>query len=85
MNRSGIAVWASYFGEFELALQACRGSIGSASGMVRQIWRPIHKGMRKLPGFKDLVQEIGLVDYGCKSGNWSDFSYPIGDDDFMCD
>jgi tetratricopeptide (TPR) repeat protein len=85
MNLSGIAVWASYFGEFEIALQACRESIGLDSSLFSVIWRPIHKGMRQLPGFKDLVRESGLVDYWRTSDNWGDFCHPIGDDDFMCD
>jgi adenylate cyclase len=81
MNRGGIAVWASYFGEHELALQAYRESTGYHVYM----WRPIHKGMRQLPGFKDLVREIGLVDYWRKSGKWGDFCHPVGEDDFECD
>jgi hypothetical protein len=39
--------------------------------------------MRKLPGFKDLVRDMGLVDYWRKYG-WSDFCGPVGDDDFAC-
>jgi tetratricopeptide (TPR) repeat protein len=34
MNRSVIAVWASYFGEFELALQVSRETIGSDLGTI---------------------------------------------------
>jgi adenylate cyclase len=85
MNLTGIAVWASYFGEFEIALQACRESIGLNPDMIWQIWRPIQKGMRQLPGFKDLVRELGLVDYWRKSGKWGDFCRPVSDDDFECD
>jgi tetratricopeptide (TPR) repeat protein len=85
LRRSAIAVWASYFGEHELALQACRETIGSNLDTVMIIWRPIHKGMRQLPGFKDLVRDLGLVDYWRKSGNWGDFCHPVGADDFECD
>jgi adenylate cyclase len=84
MNRHWIAVWASYFGEFELALQVNREVIGSDSTMIWTIWRPIHEGMRQLPGFKDLVRESGLVDYWCTSGKWGDFCRPVGEDDFEC-
>lgn len=83
-NRLWIARWASYFGEFELALQTCRESIGSNSDLIWQIWQPIHKGMRQLPGFKDLVREFGLVDYWRTSGKWGDFCHPVGEDDFEC-
>ncbi len=85
LARTWIAVWASYFGEHELALQCCRESIGSNSEFIWQIWRPIHKGMRRLPGFKDFVRELGLVDYWHTSGKWGDFCRPVGDDDFECD
>ena len=84
-NRLWIAQWASYFGENELALLACRESIESNPNFIWVIWRPIHKGMRHLPGFKDLVREFGLVDYWRNSGKWSDFCHPVGDDDFVCD
>jgi tetratricopeptide (TPR) repeat protein len=82
--RGAIAIWASYFGEHEIALQALREPIGSEWRNSLLIWRPIHKGMRQLPGFKDFVREIGLVDYWRKSGNWGDFCHPV-DDDFVCD
>jgi tetratricopeptide (TPR) repeat protein len=84
-NRVGIAVWASYFGEHELALQALRESIGSDSTLIWTIWRPIFKGVRQIPEFKDLVRDLGLVDYWRTSGNWGDFCRPVGDDDFECD
>jgi adenylate cyclase len=85
MNRGGIAMWASYFGEFELALQVYREVFGSDSGSSWGIWRPIYKGMRQLPGFKDLVRELGLVDYWRTSEKWSDFCRPVGEDDFECE
>jgi TolB-like protein len=85
LARSWIARWASYFGEHELALQAYRELIGSNQDWIYQIWRPIHKGMRQLPGFKDLVREQGLVDYWRSSGKWSDFCHPVGNDDFECE
>jgi len=80
-NRAPIAVWASYFGEHELALQVYR----EMGRMTYLSWRPIHKAMRQLPGFKDLVRDFDLVDYWRKSGKWGDFCHPVGDDDFECD
>ena len=52
--RQGIAVWASYFGDHEFALQVFR-EIGSP---IFTMWRPIHRRMRELSEFKDFVQEI---------------------------
>jgi len=80
-NRGMIAVWASYFGEYELALeiwQELDGREGSA------FWRPIHKPMRRLPGFKDLVVKLGFVDYWRASGNWGEFCHPVSEEDFEC-
>ena len=84
-NRSLIAQWASYFGEHELALQIYRELIGSNLDYIWLIWRPIHKGMRQLPGFKEYVKENGLVDYWRKSGKWGDFCHPVGENDFECE
>ena len=85
MNLSGIALWASYFGEHELALQIYRKLFESGFGMIWLIWRPIHKKMRQLPEFQDLVRDVGLVDYWLGSGKWGDFCHPAGDDDFECE
>ena len=80
-NRNTIAVWASYFGDHELALQINR-EIGSLSVAT---WRPIYKPMRRLPDFKEVVTKAGLVDYWRTTGNWGDFCHPVGDDDFECE
>jgi len=41
--------------------------------------------MRRLPGFKDLVSKLGLVDYWRSSGNWGEFCRLVGADDFECE
>ena len=48
-------------------------------------WRPIFRDMRKLPGFKDLMRDIGIVDYWRTTGHWGDFCRPVGEDDFECE
>jgi len=78
--RSMISVLASYFGEPEIALQ--RYSEDKTNSF--EFWLPIHKEMRRLPGFKNLVREMGLADYWRKSDNWGDYCHPVGDDDFEC-
>jgi hypothetical protein len=35
-----------------------------------------------LPGFKDFLRQLGLVDYWRTTGNWSDFCRPVGEADF---
>ncbi len=80
-----IAFYASYFGDHALALDIFSKLCKSNSGQVFMIWRPIHKPMRQLPEFKDLVRDMGLVDYWRATGNWGDFCRPVGDDDFECE
>jgi Tfp pilus assembly protein PilF len=81
---SVIALWASYYGEHELALDIFQKFHASRSFLTYLIWRPIHKPIRQLPGFKDLVRNLGLVDYWRETGNWGQFCRPVGEDDFEC-
>ena len=48
------------------------------------IWRSLFAGVRRLPGFKDLLRDIGLVDFWRSTGKWPDLCRPLGDDDFEC-
>jgi len=79
-----MAIWASYFGDAELALKLQYQGDKPSVGVVYALWRPIHKDMRRLPGFKDLVQKLGLVNYWRTTGKWGEFCRPVGDDDFEC-
>jgi TolB-like protein len=83
--RAGMAVWASYFGDHELALEIYRELYESGDLNVFVIWRPIEKNTRRLPGFKELLRNIGLLDYWRNSGNWGQFCRPAGQADFECE
>lgn len=48
------------------------------------LWYPYKTQVRATPEFKDIVRELGLVDYWRKTGNWGDFCKPVGSDDFEC-
>ncbi len=41
-------------------------------------------GLRADPRFKEIVRDVGLVDYWRASGNWGDYCKPVGNDDFEC-
>ncbi len=84
-TRLAIAAWASYIGDHELALKAFLKSSEERVLTTAIIWRPIHKEMRSLPGFKTLVRDLGLVDYWRSTGRWGDFCKPTGEDDYECE
>jgi adenylate cyclase len=82
LGRAIITVWAAWLGDDELALKQFQKLIDSRVAAFFIIWRPIQHGMRMLPGFKDFLRQLGLVDYWRTTGNWSDFCRPVGEADF---
>jgi hypothetical protein len=84
---AALSQWAAYFGDNTLALDALLRTTRSDTGVTAwgfSLWRPVNKGVRRLPGFKVLLREQGFVDYWRKSGNWGEFCRPVGADDFEC-
>ncbi len=76
--------FAAYFDEPDLALAGYRRIAKQLLGVqMISFWNPLYREMRRLPEFKALVGEVGLVDYWKKTGNWGDFVRPAGDD-FEC-
>ena len=86
-----LARWAAYFDDPELALMALRSLPADdfSDAIAYTLWDKLMRDVRKLPGFKDLVRDMGLVDYWRETGKWSDFCHPIsssnGDNDFECE
>jgi hypothetical protein len=78
-----IALLAAYFGDPEFALQAKSEEVRNTSIRNFALWYPVMAGVRQLPGFKDLVTEVRLVDYWRAYG-WADACRPLGDGDFEC-
>jgi TolB-like protein/Flp pilus assembly protein TadD len=81
--------WATVLGDPQLALDIRNGG-GEVAGItgprrdVSGLWLPYASDMRKLPGFKQWAQELGLVDYWRSTGNWADLCRPVNDD-FECE
>lgn len=85
LSHSVIATYAAYFRDDKLALKILNelDEAGVLSGDT--VWRPVYKGVRRLPGFKELVKKRGLVDYWRSTGNWGKFCHPVGHADFECE
>jgi TolB-like protein/Tfp pilus assembly protein PilF len=80
-----LASWASFFGDPDLALSLFRRVPREAEvGLAAQLWLPLFADARKLPAFKDLMRDLGFVDYWRSTGKWNDFCHPVGADDFEC-
>lgn len=81
---SVMACMAASLGDPELALDFIERSARSqsTSSVFLHIWFPVMREVRQLPRFKELMREIGLVDYWKEFG-WPDLCPPVGDDDFV--
>jgi hypothetical protein len=82
---SRIALWSAIFGDPQFALQVLREDTDIPRRRISALalWRPVMKDVRRLPGFKQLVRDWGLVDYWREHG-WGDHCRPVGAEDFEC-
>ena len=81
-----VTSWLAWFGDYGTALDSMRSDFqlrGYRYAALWWIWDPGLSGVRKLPGFKQLMRDAGLVDYWRKYG-WSDYCKPTTGDDFEC-
>jgi TolB-like protein len=83
-RQMAIANLATSFGDSDLAFAAIRrGLVEQKHGIAfPDLWFPNLAPLRRDSRFRDIVREVGLVDYWRKSGNWGDFARPLGEDDF---
>ena len=79
------ALWAGFFGDYEFALELLQSQRDPSRrfAITLSLWRPMMAGVRSLPGFKDLVRDLGLVDYWRELG-WGEHCAPVGENDFQC-
>lgn len=80
---------ADALGDATLAMQAfSRGweeaRYNNLSRAYFNIWLMPNSGMRALPEFRQLLEEIGLVKYWRESKKWADACAPVGEHDFQC-
>jgi adenylate cyclase len=81
----GATLFAAYFGELDLAIRIYRRIHARLLGVfITNFWHPLFREMRRLPAFKVLAEEVGLVTYWRTTGEWGDFARPVGNGDFEC-
>ncbi len=73
-----VIAWAAYFGAEELALQALKRSPD-----LWIMWTPLLKTLRGKDEFRELLADMGLVDYWERYG-WNDYCRPTGGANFAC-
>jgi hypothetical protein len=77
-----LAQWAAYYHESKLSL-GLLAEVAPHLSQPAMLWQPLFRDVRKLPAFKDLVRDLGFVDYWRVHG-WSDSCHPLGKEDFTC-
>jgi TolB-like protein/DNA-binding winged helix-turn-helix (wHTH) protein len=81
-----LAAFSAYYDDPALALDLLnRKSFSNEDAWMPTglVWHPIMKDVRKQPGFKDLVEKLGLVELWRES-DWSEFCRPAPNGDFIC-
>ena len=78
-----IAMLAAYFNDPQLAIESKSREVIHTPVRLGAFWHPVMSDVRRLPEFKTLVTQIGLVDYWREIG-WADACRPVGEDDFEC-
>lgn len=84
----GLAARASfegYFGRTRNAMWLLRIAMERPGGNGNfYLWYPTLSSVRKMPEFRALVEEMGLVDLWRESGDWGDYCRPISETEFRC-
>lgn len=86
VTMTAIGVYQAYFGDPEAAIQSVRLAHERGLPIVANLmlWHSVMRDARKLPEFKTVARDFGLVDYWKRFG-WADLCKPIpGGDDFEC-
>src|SRR5690606_28239329 len=87
LGLSAMSNWAAYYGDPRHAIALLRRMDRSGLNgtvLLLDMWRPTLATARRLPEFKELVRDLGLVEYWRAYG-WSDHCRPVGANDFDCE
>jgi DNA-binding winged helix-turn-helix (wHTH) protein/tetratricopeptide (TPR) repeat protein len=78
------AAWASYYGDYDLAVKGLRASPQSLFSRVGSIWDPVFTDTRRTDAFKTFLRDFGFVEYWRAQNDWGDFCRPLRNGDFEC-
>ncbi|HET7925040.1 MAG TPA: hypothetical protein VFL30_09080, partial [Rhodanobacteraceae bacterium] len=78
-----LAAFASVHGDRALALDMLR-ALGPTQNL-HALWRPALGDVRRQPGFEEVVERLGLVDYWRMSSNWGDFCSEVPSGGVSCE
>lgn len=81
--KATLAMWMAHFGDLRGALHQLKQSVDGAALYMHVAWLPVFEAVRRLPGFKELLIDIGLVDFWHAHG-WPDVCEPTRGEDFSC-
>ena len=84
MTFNFLGIYASYLDDPALALKAFQKASRLTGFTPMYFWLAVLKEMRRQPGFKNIVKDLGLVDYWRRSGDWGEFCHPVGEGNFEC-
>ena len=80
-----MAAVADLYGDKDLALAAFRrGFLDLHATAYLSFWPFNQSGLHTDARFKQLVRDLGFIDYFRSTGKWNDFCAPVGTDDFEC-
>jgi class 3 adenylate cyclase/TolB-like protein len=79
-----LTAWTAYFGDPVFSLHLAREAIARQQIAIFYLWLPLFEDVRRLPDFKTVVRDLGLVAYWREYG-WPPFCRPLDGDDFACE
>ncbi len=78
-----ISWWAALFEDLDLAFAAMRRAFFDMRFVLPYaIWLPAYASLRKDARFKQLLQDLNIVETWRATGKWGDFARPLGSADF---
>jgi TolB-like protein len=79
------AMRGDHYGDKEMVFATIRKQIVERnSPQIFNLWQFNESGWHGDPRYKDILRDLGLVDYYRKSGKWPDICKPVGQNDFEC-